>query len=114
MKRDWLLVALVACAIATLVHHVHNAEHLAEYPNMPAWLSAPKVYAAWMIATAIGFIGYFTHRVGLMALYGIYCLDGLAHYALAPIVAHSAAMNVTIVLEAVTAVFLLGVLAARK
>lgn len=118
MKRDWLLPALLACTAATLFHHIHNAEFLADYPNMPAWLSAPKVYAAWATATAVGFAGLFALRagrraigLGLMALYGVYALDGLAHYLLAPLAAHTAAMNVSIALEAVTGVVLLVLLA---
>ena len=111
VKADWLLVALLACAIASLAHHVHNAAFLDHYPSMPAWLSAPMVYAAWVLATAIGFIGYFTRRAGLLALYALYCLEVLAHYALAPMSAHTLATNISIWLEAVAAAALLVALA---
>lgn len=114
MKRDWLLAALLACAAATLAHHVHNAEFLRDYPGMPAWLSPRGVYAAWSIATSIGAAGYLLLRrghalagYGLLILYGCYGLDGLAHYALASMAAHTLAMNLTIWLEAVAAVAVL-------
>jgi len=113
-------IALLACVAATLFHHIHNAEFLDHYPNMPTWLSPLRVYAAWSAATAIGVIGYWSLRRGyktsglaLLLAYGCYGLDGLAHYALAPMSAHSATMNVTIWLEAVTAVALLTTLARQ-
>jgi hypothetical protein len=39
----------------------------------------------------------------LLAVYGALGLDGLGHYSLAPISAHSIGMNLTIWLEALTA-----------
>lgn len=118
-----MLPALLACAAATLLHHVHNAEFLDQYPNLPARLSAPLVYAAWIIAAATGFAGYVTFRaghrqlgLGLVAVYGIYALDGLVHYALAPLAAHTVAMNATIWIEALAGAGLLAACghAARK
>jgi hypothetical protein len=38
----------LAYAAASLVHFVHNAEFLADYPSMPAWLSRATVYGAWL------------------------------------------------------------------
>ena len=118
MKMDALLLSLLGCVAATLLHHLHNAEFLAQYPNMPAWLSPMGVYAAWSAATAIGIAGYALLRHGyriaglvLLIAYGCYGLDGLAHYALAPAAAHSAAMNLTIWLEAAAAAGLLFVVA---
>ena len=52
-----LTVLLVAYAAATLLHFAHNAEFLAEYPNMPAWLTRTKVYAAWLMLSALGAAG---------------------------------------------------------
>ena len=119
--RNALPLALAALAAASLVHHVHNAEFLDEYPNMPAWLSPVGVYAAWAAATVIGAGGYWllTHgyRVAgaaLLILYGCYGLDGLAHYALAPASAHTTAMNLSIWLEAAAALALLAVLFRRR
>jgi hypothetical protein len=109
-----LPLALIAVAAATLFHHVHNAEFLRDYPNLPAWLSRPGVYAAWLIATAIGVIGYRLRHRGLLVLYACYGLDGLAHYALAPMSAHTPMMNITIWLEAAAAAALLIVLFRRR
>jgi hypothetical protein len=95
---------------ASLLHHAHNAEFLDDYPNMPTWLSRTSVYAAWLAATLVGIAGYVLLRRGyrvaglvLLAAYGCYGLDGLVHYALAPMAAHSVAMNVSIWLEAAAA-----------
>jgi hypothetical protein len=120
--RD-LVVLMIAYGVASLVHFVHNAEFLAEYPNMPAWLSRADVYVAWLAVTAVGIAGYtlvgHRHRfVGLLvvAVYAALGLDSLGHYALAPISAHTAAMNSTILLEVATAALLfarsLGLIAA--
>ena len=99
--------------IATFVHHVHNAQLLSEYPNMPASLSPALVYLAWLGASAVGIAGYVLLRRGwqiagciLLLAFGAYALDGLLHYTLAPVAAHSLAMNATIVAEAVTGALL--------
>lgn len=119
-KIDALLVALLAGVAATFFHHLHNAEFLDQYPNMPVWLSPMGVYAVWAAATAAGVAGYCLLRSGyrvaglvLLILYGCYGLDGLAHYGLASVFAHTLAMNVSIWLEAATAVALLAALARR-
>jgi hypothetical protein len=121
VRKDPLLAVVLACAGATLFHHVHNAEFLAEYPNMPAWSSAAAVYAAWSAATALGAIGYGLLRRGyqlagvtLLIAYGCYCLDGLVHYALAPASAHSPMMHFSIGLEAVAGAALLVMLLRRR
>jgi len=101
--------ALLACVLATLVHHVHNAQFLDQYPNMPEWLSPALVYVAWLATSAFGIAGYCAFRsghrlLGCVALlaYGGYCVDGLLHYTRAPLAAHTPAMNATIFLEALT------------
>jgi hypothetical protein len=111
----------LACAAAMLFHHVHNAEFLAEYPNLPAWLSRWQVYAAWLGATAIGLIGYWSLHRGyrftgttLLIVYGIYGLDSLLHYLRAPVSAHTLTMNLSIWLEAGAAAALLVVLWRRR
>ena len=109
-----LTVLLLAYAAASLLHYAHNAEFLADYPNMPAWLSRTKVYAAWLALSALGAAGYLLflrgyRLAGLLALgaYAAAGLDSLGHFALAPASAHTAAMNATIGLEAATAALLL-------
>jgi hypothetical protein len=114
IRIDVLLISLLAYGAASLFHHVHNAEFLAEYPNMPAALSRGWVYAAWLGVTAVGLTGYVLHRRGyrlaglaVLGVYGLLGLYGLAHYTLAPSSAHTLTMNLTIWLEVATAVLLL-------
>jgi hypothetical protein len=109
-----LLACLLAFAAASLLHHVHNAEFLHDYPNLPASLSRGRVYAAWLGEVAIGGAGWLLFRrnyrklgLGAMGLYALLGFGGLAHYALAPVSAHSFAMNATIWLEVATATLLL-------
>jgi hypothetical protein len=112
-----LNVLLLAYVAASLVHFVHNAEFLADYPNMPVWLSPGIVYAVWAANTAIGAAGYILFRRGywlvgltVLGVYAILGFGGLDHYTLAPVAAHSSAMNATILLEAATALMLLTAL----
>jgi hypothetical protein len=121
MHRQVLVLALIALAAATLLHHVHNAEFLADYPNMPASLTRGHVYLAWLGATAVGVAGYALLRCGwrrlgttLLIAYACYGLDGLVHYLLAPLSAHTVAMNLSIAAEAAAATALLIVLIRRN
>lgn len=109
-----LLLLMLAYCAASLLHFVHNAVFLPEYPNMPAWLSSARVYAAWCGVTAVGFVGYWLYRAsyrltGLMtiAVYAALGFGGLDHYALAPVSAHSFTMNLTIGVEVLAAASLL-------
>jgi hypothetical protein len=106
--------ALLVYAAATLLHFVHNAQYLAQYPNLPASWSAPDVYLAWCCITALGVVGYAAylreHRSLGLALLGLYAtlgFAGLLHYTRASIAHHSALMNVTIWIEAAAATLLL-------
>jgi hypothetical protein len=112
MKHPLLLAALVLYAGASLLHHAHNAEFLAEYPHMPAWITPGIVVAAWVATTAIGVAGLFYRP--FLALYALLGLYSFVHYALAPMSAHSMGMNVTILLEAGTAALLLITLIWRR
>jgi hypothetical protein len=112
-RVDALLAFLLTYGMASLLHHVHNATFLDEYPNMPAWLTPAGVYAAWFAVTLVGLIGYFLVRRGYrlaglaaLAIYGALGLDGLGHYRLAPLSAHTLTMNLTIWLEGATGVLL--------
>ncbi len=114
IRRDALLIFLLAYATASLFHHVHNAEFLNEYPNMPAWLSRAAVYAAWLGVSVFGLVGYLLIRwryqltgLVLLGVYGALGLDGLGHYAVAPLSAHTFMMSLTIWLEVTTAILLL-------
>jgi hypothetical protein len=117
-RIGWLLAVVLAYAAASLFHHIHNAEFLAEYPNMPAWLSRGRVYAAWCGVTAVGIAGVvlvlWRHRIAGLALLGVYAalgLYGLAHYLVAPVSAHTATANASICLEVAAALVLLAVVA---
>jgi hypothetical protein len=116
----WLPVSVLAYAASSLFHHIHNAQFLDEYPNLPVWLSRGGVYAAWCAVTAIGVGGVACLRKGrrlagllLLAVYGACGLYGLAHYVVAPVSAHTMAANVSIWLEVITAFLLVGLVATR-
>jgi hypothetical protein len=110
----WLLALYAG---ASLLHFTHNAEYLAQYPDLPASWTRADVYLAWCCVTAVGLLGYLLYRSGfprvgltLLAIYGGVGFDGLLHYTRAPIANHSAAMNFTIWIEvAAAAVFLVSV-----
>ncbi len=112
-RHVWALVALYA--IASLIHFSHNAEYIASYPNMPAWLTREKVYGAWLAITGVGIIGAVLGSAGwrataalFFATYGAFGLDGLGHYSLALCSEHTLAMNLSIGFEAVTGVALMA------
>jgi len=106
----WL--TLLYCA-ASLLHFTHNAEYIAFYPNMPAWLTRDTVYLAWLAVTSVGavaaafaFAGWRVAAAAALALYGCFGLDGLGHYALALCSQHTLAMNFTIWFEVTAGVML--------
>ena len=119
-----LLVLALIYGAASFVHHAHNAQFLQQYPNMPAWVSAAGVYGAWFGTAALGVLGYMLLRGGnerggilTLAIYGGFGFYGLAHYWIAPMWAHTLAMNLTIWCEVATAAMLLiglGVVTARQ
>jgi hypothetical protein len=100
-------------AAASLVHFVHNATFLADYPNMPVWISPAVVYGVWLAQAAVGAAGVLLFLRGrmlglaLIALYALFGFGGLDHYTLASISAHTLAMNATIWLETATGIVLL-------
>jgi len=113
--RDTVLLPLMLLyGAASLLHFFHNAVYLHDYPNLPAWLTAGGVWAAWLLVAGTGVAGYWIYsrlsRLGgtvLIAVYAAFGLAGLDHYTVAPVAAHSIAMNLTILLEAATGVVLL-------
>ncbi len=105
-----LAVLLVIYAAASLVHFVHNAEFLADYPGLPRTWSSSTVYIAWIGMTAIGAAGWLLVSRGItlpglfvLAVYAALGLDSLGHYLFAPISAHTLAMNSTILAEVTAA-----------
>jgi hypothetical protein len=112
-KHVWMLLALYG--IASLAHFSHNAEYIAFYPNMPAWLTREKVYLAWLVISGVGILGAVLGVAGcrkaaalFLAAYGAFGLDGLGHYTLALCSEHTLAMNLSIWCEAVAGVTLTG------
>ena len=108
-----LLLAAMYC-LASLAHFVHNAEYLSAYPNLPPWLSRSQIYAIWLAITSIGVVGLWLARgkyallgLILVAVYAVIGFDGLGHYAVAPMSAHTFTMNFTIWAEVVAAALLL-------
>ena len=102
-------VLLLYCA-ASLVHFWHNAEFLGDYPNLPSSWSRADIYLAWIAMTGVGVVGWILLARGLvvagllaLAAYAILGLDSLGHYVLAPLSAHTAMMNATILAEVVAA-----------
>jgi hypothetical protein len=101
-------------ALATLLHFVHNAEYLTQYPNLPASWTRTDVYVAWLCLTVLGVLGYVLYvrdrrGIGLsfLALYAGLGFGGFLHYTRASMAHHSAMMNVTIWSEAAAATLLL-------
>ena len=112
-----LPVLLLLYCVASLVHFAHNAEFLADYPNLPAWLTRVQVYAVWLGITALGVLGYCLRRrfIGLviLAVYAAIGFDGLLHYTRAPFDSHTGTMNLTIWSEVMAAALVLAVVLKR-
>lgn len=111
-KYFWALFAVYS--LASLIHFIHNAEFIAIYPNMPAWITRETVYLAWLGIGCLGFAGLLMWRFKLFALgmlcfaaYGALGIDGLAHYTLALCGEHTMATNFTIWFEVITGFALL-------
>lgn len=109
-----MLPLMLVYGAASLLHFIHNAVYLRDYPNLPAWLTAGGVVAAWLLVAAVGILGYLLYsrisRVAglvVIAAYAVLGFGGLDHYMVAPVAAHTVAMNLTILLEAATAAVLL-------
>ena len=119
MKHNRLLLTfLLVYGAASLLHFVHNAAFLGLYPNMPTWLTPFGVMGSWLVIAGIGAVGYWLFcrgltvvGLGLIALYAALGFGGLDHYVIAPVSAHSLAMNATIIIEVIAASMLLVVIA---
>ena len=101
-------------AAASLLHFVHNAEHVAQYPNLPSSWSRVDVYLVWGVVTTLGIVGYALYLranrpagLSLLALYAILGFTGLLHYTRAPFAHHTSMMNITICTEVAAAAALL-------
>jgi uncharacterized membrane protein len=121
MKRmDVLTLLMLAYGAASLIHFIHNAQFANDYPNFPDTITALQVYGVWMLIGATGLAGYLLMRFGLrvigLVVTGVYAgfgFNGLLHYSLAPLSAHSFAMNATILTEVALAAALTFAVIAR-
>jgi hypothetical protein len=109
-----LLVLLLVYVAASLVHFIHNAEFISDYPGLPPSWTRGGVYLAWLGLTAVGMGGWWLvsrgyEAAGLLALLGytLLGLDSLGHYLVAPFSAHTPTMNLTILGEVVAAALVL-------
>lgn len=109
-----LLVLVAAYFLASLAHFGHNAQYIAFYPGMPAWLTPGKVWLFWFAVTGVGLAAFVMHRLDLrtpalllLGVYGALGLDGLLHYRLGLCSQHTLAANLTIWAEAATGLLLL-------
>jgi hypothetical protein len=115
----WTLpLLMVLYGAASLFHFVHNATYVQDYPNLPVWITPFVVYVSWCVIAAVGVLGYWLYRkvsrgfgLVVIAIYALFGFDGLGHYTLAPIGAHTFAMNASILTEVVAAAVLLGYVA---
>ena len=113
-----LLLLMLTYASASLTHFIHNALHIRAYPNLPSWITPFGVYISWCAIAVIGVLGYWLYRrvsrsAGLLmiGLYALVGFGGLDHYVIAPVSAHTVAMNASIIVEVFTAFVLLGFVA---
>ena len=113
-RQRTLFVLAFVYAVASLIHFTHNAEFIADYPNMPASWSRSGVYLVWAAMTALGAAGLLLvargYRIAgllVLAAYAALGLDSLGHYVLAPFSAHTLAMNSTILVEVTAAALVL-------
>ena len=105
-KSHFVLVAIYA--LANSLHFAINADFIAFYPYMPAWVGPGTVYRAWMLVNAVGIVGVLLtlggqQQAGAWSLvaYGLCGLDGLLHYSLDLCKDHDITTNLAIGGEAV-------------
>ena len=82
---------------------------------MPHWLTPSQIVLAGGALVLVGVFGYWLSTSGyrrsghfVIAFYAALGFDGLAHYSVAPVTAHTPTMNMTIWLECITAALLLA------
>lgn len=113
-----LTVLMLTFAIASLIHFIHNAEFVSDYPGLPKNWTTNGVYGAWVAMTLFGTFALVLSRtkhqaigLALVIIYAICGLDSLGHYWVAPFSAHTTMMNVSILIEVFCA-FVLALFAA--
>jgi hypothetical protein len=119
-RSSLLLASGCVYGFASLVHFTHNALFAEEYPNLPGWITPAIVVATWLAISSIGVLAWLSLRwdvrplgLGLLTVYAAFGFDAFGHYRLAPLTAHSVAMNVTIWFEGLSAIVLFVVTLAH-
>lgn len=114
-RHRTFLALILLYGAASLVHFIHNAEFIRDYPGLPQSWTRGGVYLAWLGLTAVGVCGWWMLRRGyetagslVLVCYALLGLDSLGHYIVAPFAAHTPAMHVTILLEVAAAALVLG------
>lgn len=109
-----LTALMLAFAVASLIHFIHNAEFITEYPGLPKNWTTNGVYRAWLAMTLLGCLAWWLTQTKLKALglllvmlYAMCGMDSLGHYWVAPFSSHQSMMNLTIFLEVFCAFVLL-------
>jgi hypothetical protein len=115
-RQRLLLGLLIANVVITSLHYTDNYLFFEQYPD-PQWLTAPSVYRAWLLLTALGGIGYWLYRQqhlwAASLCLSIYALTGLtspAHYFYGPPAAFSLRMNTLIWLDFLAGLLIVGFL----
>ena len=113
-------VLFILYTLASLTHFAHNAEYIAFYPGLPAWMTRESVYLAWLAVAAVGVLALGAFRMGwgrvaavCLIVYGLLGADGLLHYTLGLCSEHTLATNLTIWAEVVLGVSLACAAAVR-
>lgn len=119
-NRSPMTPLVVLYTLASLVHFTHNAEYIAFYPGLPAWMSRESVYFAWLAVAGVGALSLLASRIGLprlalvlLSAYGLLGTDGLLHYTLALCSEHTLATNATIWAEVILGITLACAAAVR-
>jgi hypothetical protein len=106
--------------LASLAHFSHNAEYIAFYPGLPAWMTRESVYLAWLAVASVGLLAVAANWRGwqriaavLLFIYGMLGVDGLLHYTLALCSEHTLVTNITIWAEVLLGVVLACAAAIR-
>lgn len=73
LDQKLLLTVWLLYLVGSLIHFIHNAEFLNDYPNLPNSWARNDVYLAWMGMTLLGTAGLIVTIRGAR-LIGLICL----------------------------------------
>lgn len=103
-----LFRVLLAGVVLTTIHYTDNYLYFEEYPQ-PGSLQRWHVYAAWLLLTAAGVVGYALYERGLVApayvclvVYSYTGLSSLGHYVYGPWAEFSVKQHAFILVDGLT------------